>query len=186
MGTITSLGFASGHRFVIGDWLSSPIGAFSDVMWARPNGDRVLLVSERAAKYVTSVYPFDDVRCCGVIVASDARGVAVDAAGLALRLSLGTVAVPFPPRPRWVTATVENWLARLLLGVRTYGVSPTGVAEWYRTRSLRFVKSASGSLEGQDLGALCAVKRPVGFGFTDPPRRPARTSLRVDLRRPPA
>ena len=184
VGTITSLGFVGGHRFVVGDWASSPVGAFSDVMWARPSGDRVLLAPERAAEFVTSVYPFDDVRCCVVTVASDSRGVAVDAGGLALRVVLGRVAAPFPRRPRWVTATVENWVARLLLGVRTYGVSPTGVTEWYRTRSLRFVESAYGSLEGRDLGALCAVERPVGFGFTDPPRRPARTSLRVDLRRP--
>lgn len=42
-GSITSLGFDSGHRFVIGDWRHSPIGPFADVMWALPDGHRVLL-----------------------------------------------------------------------------------------------------------------------------------------------
>lgn len=60
------MGFVGGHRFVAADWASSPISAFSDVMWAKPSGDPALLVSERAAAFVTSVYPFDDVRCCAL------------------------------------------------------------------------------------------------------------------------
>lgn len=98
-------------------------------------------------------------------------------------MKIGLARLSLPPRPRWFTATVENWCARSLLGVRTYGTSPTGVAEWYRTRTARRVVPASASLDGTGLGALVAVRRPLGFGFTDPPRPSSYVSLRVDLQR---
>jgi hypothetical protein len=43
-GTISNVAFASGDRFVVGQWARSPIGPMNDVMWARPDGTRVLLV----------------------------------------------------------------------------------------------------------------------------------------------
>ena len=42
-GRITSTGFSSGDRIVIGDWRDSPIGSFTNIMWAKPDGTRVLL-----------------------------------------------------------------------------------------------------------------------------------------------
>ncbi|GIS41883.1 MAG: hypothetical protein Ct9H90mP14_3390 [Methanobacteriota archaeon] len=43
-GRISSSGFASGDRIVIGDWKKSPLGAFTNVMGAQnPDGTRVLL-----------------------------------------------------------------------------------------------------------------------------------------------
>lgn len=182
-GTITSLGFRSGHRFVIGHWQHSPIGPFADIMWAQPDGHRVLLASPPAAEFVTSVYPFEDIRLCMVSPLIEDQQTIVEVGDLAISFTLGKSKMPFPPRPRWITATIENQISQILLGVNTFGISPSGVSEWYRSRSLRFIKSASGSLNHNDLGTLCPVERPLGFGFTDPPRRPAQVRLRVDLRR---
>ena len=184
-GSITSVGFSSGHRFVVGHWPESPIGAFADIMWARPDGSRALIAADEAAAFVTSVYPFDEVDVQKVLVAFEGRRLTVRARDLrlSLELGLGRFVVPFPPRPRLVTGTVENLCANALLGVRTHGVSPTGVSEWYRTRSLRWVSEASASLHGESLGPMGTVRRPLGFGFTDPPRRPCRVVLRVDLDR---
>ena len=181
-GSITSVGFATGHRFVVGHWDSSPIGPFSDVMWADPKGRRVLVASPPAAEFVMSIYPFEEVRSCEVGVEVDGRRAVVNAGDLTLCYSLSKWVAPFPPRPRRVTATAENWLSRRLLGVSTYGTSPTGTTEWYRTRSLRWIVSASASLNGDDLGPMSQVDRPLGFGFTDPPRRPSQVNLRVDLK----
>ena len=183
VGSITSVGFASGHRFVVGHWSESPIGDFADIMWARPDGSRVLLAAEEAVDFVTSVYPFDEARARAVFAAVEVRRLTVRAGGLRLSLELGRFVVPFPPRPRLVTGTVENVCANALLGVRTHGISPTGAAEWYRARSLQWVSHGSGSLHGEDLGSMGTVRRPLGFGFTDPPRRPSRVVLRVDLDR---
>ncbi len=181
-GSITAVGFASGHRFVVGHWESSPIGPFTDVMWAGPEGWRILVASPTAAEFVTSVYPFEEVRSWEVGVETNVRQAIVRAGDLSLCYSLSRWAILFPPRPRWITATAENWISRRLLGVQTYGMSPTGAAEWYRTRSLRWVTSASASFNGTDLGPTSQVDRPLGFGFTDPPRRPSQVKLRVDLR----
>lgn len=181
-GSITAVGFASGHRFVVGHWDSSPIGTFSDVMWADPKERRVLVASPPVAEFVTSIYPFEDVHPWEVGVETNARYAVVTAGDLRLAYSLSRWAVPVPPRPRWITATAENWLSQRLLGVHTHGISPTGTAEWYRTRSLRWITSASATLDGTDLSPLSLVDRPLGFGFTDPPRRPSQVKLRVDLK----
>jgi len=181
-GLITSVEFASGHRFVVGHWESSPIGPFADVMWADPEGHRVLVASPSAAEFVTSIYPFEDVRPWEVGVETNAHHAVVTAGDLRLAYLFSKWAVPFPPRPRWITATAENWISRLLLGVQTLGISSTGTVEWYRARSLRWITSASASLNGTDLGPMSQVDRPLSFGFTDPPRRPSQVKLRVDLK----
>ncbi len=183
-GSIASVGFASGHRFVIGDWRRSPIGPFADIMWALPSGHRVLLAEAAAAAYIVSVYPFDEVRDQSVTAERDGRSYTVRSHGLKLDMKIGLATLRPPPRPRWITATFENWCARKLLDVRTHGTSPTGVVEWYRTRSARRVVTATACLEGVDLGALTPLDRPLGFGFTDPPRQPSHVRLRVDLQRP--
>ena len=67
-GSITSVGFESGYRFVIGWWRTSPIGQFADVMCATPDDRTILLASEGVAAYVTSVYRFDEVRFESVTV----------------------------------------------------------------------------------------------------------------------
>jgi hypothetical protein len=61
-GFIASAAFASGHRFVVGLWHSSPLGPMSDVMWALPDGERVLLVGTReVGELISAVYQFDRV-----------------------------------------------------------------------------------------------------------------------------
>lgn len=182
-GSITSVGFASGHRFVIGDWRQSPIGPFADVMWAQPDGKRVLLGEAVAAAFVNSVYPLDEVRNDPVTTERGGRSYSVWTGELQLDMKIGIARLSLPPRPRWFTATVENWCARKLLDVCTHGTSPTGVVEWYRTRTARRVVAAMASLDGTDLGALTPLDLPLDFGFTDPPRHPSNVRLRVDLQR---
>ncbi|MXY02138.1 MAG: hypothetical protein F4190_00940 [Acidimicrobiales bacterium] len=153
-------------------------------MWALPDGRRVLLGDATVAAYVVSVYPFDEVRDQAVTAERAGRSYTARSHGLKLDMKIGLATLRPPPRPRWITATVENWCARKLLGVRTHGTSPTGVVEWYRTRSARRVVAATASLDRVDLGSLAPLDRPLGFGFTEPPRQPSHVRLRVDLRRP--
>jgi len=42
-GRITSCGFSSGDRIVVGTWRNTPFGSFSDIMWAKPDGSKVLI-----------------------------------------------------------------------------------------------------------------------------------------------
>ena len=156
-------------------------------MWGTPGGGRVLLApSEAAARFVSAVYAFDRVD----VVDLDAglAGTELDVAagpvrlhlraGPGWRLPLGRV------RPAWLTRWVEGPLAWRLLGVRTYGVSPTGVREWYRADEYRPVVEARASVSGRDLGPLLRRWAPAGFGFTEPPRSPAMVRVRPVLEDP--
>ena len=145
-------------------------------MWARPDGRRLLLAgTQEAADYVSAVYGFD-AQVVGPLNV-DLRGrflhLHAPASGLELHLTAGfAIGVPWP-RPAWFTRRVEAPVARRLLGVQPYGVSPSGVREWYRAVSVRRVVAGWASVAGADLGRLGPIDPPTGFGFSEPPKFPS-------------
>lgn len=180
-GHIASAAFTSGHRFVIGLWDESPLGPMCDVMWAQPGGQRVLLVGRQdVGELISAVYRFDRVDHVPLEARWDGPTLRVHAGHLMLTLRPGRV-WPIPlaglrrrPAARWIEAP----LARLLLGVRTYGTSPTGIFEWYRADQYRAVVEGRAALDGTDLGPLCRFDRPTSFGFSEPPRQPSIVRVR--------
>ncbi|MEQ8436122.1 MAG: hypothetical protein RIB65_01425 [Ilumatobacter fluminis] len=184
-GTISSVAFESGDRFVVGNWHRSPVGRLVDVMWVTTDGTRRLLVNdERAAEFITSIYAFDEVHVAPLTVDGDATHTHVSGHGLQLSMTAGRRRpIPFP-RPRWVTRWVEAPIARWLMGVETYGVSPTGVREWYQSRGWSWITEASGTLDGVDLGEVVPIRKPVGVGFSDPPERPSIVTVHVAIHPP--
>jgi hypothetical protein len=186
-GVIAGCGFASGDRVVVGHWASSPIGPFSDVMWARPDGERVLHVAdERSAAFITAVYAFDRVEVACLHVRGDGRSVDAEGPHWSLRLhASGGWRIPGGTwRPPWFTRLAEGPVARAAMGVRTYGTSPSGVREWYRADAWRWIDAAHATVAGEDLGGLAPVDPPCGFGFSEPPTRPAITEVRPLLQDP--
>lgn len=151
-------------------------------MWARPDGERVLLVeTEQAAAFISAVYEFDRVEVVAPLTGTaDERSLRLRAGPVELALRAGRGwRVPFPRlRTPSVTRWVEGPIARLLLGVRTYGVSPTGVREWYRADTYRPLVTASASVDGEDAGRLVPFSTAAGFGFSEPPNRPAMVRVR--------
>jgi hypothetical protein len=185
-GVVSSGGFTSGDRFVIGHWLSSPIGPFTDVMWASPRGERVLLVpSERALRFVSAIYAFDRAEIAPVTAAVTSASLDVRAADIRIALRAGR-ARPIPlSRVPGFTRWVQGPIASVTMGVRTYGLSPTSVREWYRADVYRRVLGGTASVAGRDLGALGhRIDPPVHFGFSEPPRRPSMVWLRPLLEYP--
>jgi hypothetical protein len=156
-----------------------------DVMWARPDGERVLLAEDdHVARFITAVYAFDRVEVGAIGATGDRRHLELHAGALRLGFTAGR-AIPFPgPRPAWVTRFVEAPVARVVLGVRTYGTSPTGVREWYRASRWRPLRSARAALEGEDLGPCGPVDPALGVGFSEPPRRPSWVEVRPLLHDP--
>jgi len=185
-GVIGATGFASGDRVVIGHWLRSPLGAMDDVMWAEPDGTRVLYApDDRAATFITAVYGFDRVEIVPVVIDQDADGLHVRAGRRELHLHGGRgVPIPWRRRPAWITRWIEGPIARAALHVRTYGESPTGVHEWYRSDRWTPLRDASASVDGRDLGAMADVSPPCRFGFSEAPRRPSMTAVRPLLEDP--
>jgi hypothetical protein len=153
----------------------------SDVMWARPDGMRTLLVpNEQTGAFISSVYRFDGVTVTTPFsVTATKRSLDVITGELELQLQAGAGwRIPFR-RPAWFTRLLEAPIARLTLGVRTYGVSPTGVREWYRADAWRPITMAKAALGGHDLGPLQArFGSPAHFGFSEPPRRPSIVEVR--------
>jgi hypothetical protein len=186
-GTISSCGFERGDRFVIGRWARSPIGPTVDVMWARPDGLRILLAPDAAtAEFVTSVYEFDEVQVTPVrsLAAPSANRLALAIGPLEIELGAGRPVLALPPRPLWFTRWIERPVASKVMGVRTWGTSPTGVQEWYQARSLRWVLDAAASLDGVDLGRPRPLRPACGFGFSESPARPSIVSVSPALRWP--
>ena len=165
---------------MVGTWGTSPIGRLDDLMWARPDGRRLLVASTpQAAEYVSGVYGFDEVLVAPLKVEMDGRFLNLRATSLGLELHLRAgraLSMPWP-RPAWFTRWVEGPIARRLLGVNTYGVSPSGVQEWYRAVSVRRILSGWASIDGRDLGPLGPIDPPAGFGFSEPPRFPTMVAV---------
>lgn len=194
-GWIAGIGTTSGTRVVLGHWLRSPLGAFSDVMVESADGSRLLLAPGAAvAELVAGTYRFDRVAIVPVTVAVHGAWWQVDAGPLRLRFAtgrrgaLGRVLRAVPPalgrRPGWVT--LVDLPARLVLpGVRTRGSAGHGRREWYGAHDLLPVRAASGRLAGRDLGGLAPVHPPVRFGFGSVPRRPALVRVTTTVQDPP-
>src|SRR3954451_20808552 len=165
-GFIAGLGTGAGRRLVVGHWMDSPLGAFTDVMTEDRDGLRTLLAPNQAvADYVSATYRFDEV----VVAPLDAGlspagersaepGNEPGTAALVLRVSggplelradlgpvtaLGRMLQLVPARiavhPAWLTAV--NRAARILLpGVATAGSAGGGRREYYGVRSIRSVE----------------------------------------------
>ncbi|MEU5592903.1 hypothetical protein [Streptomyces sp. NPDC020298] len=190
------MGTASGTRIVLGTWLRSPFGPFSDVMLERADGTRLLLApTRRTADFISGTYAFDTVRVVPVGVRAAGGSWTVTAGSLDLRFTTGRrgllglllCAVPgvLARRPAWCALT-DRAARTLLSGVRTRGSAGAGRRESYGARDLRPIRALSAVFEGQDLGAVAPVEPPVRFGFSSVPRKPAMTRVTTTVTIGPA
>jgi len=183
-GTISSAAFASGDRFVIGCWSRSPIGPFSDIMWIDRRGLRTLITcSQEAADFIANIYQFDHVMVTPLYVTSTPSTTIARSEEFDIRLNGGRLRSLLPPRPLSVTRYFEAPVARRLMGVETYGSSPTGVREWYQARRWRRVRSATARWGSQDLGELVEDLRPINVGFSNPPKLASIVPIKVTIER---
>lgn len=191
-GIIASCGFASGDRVVVGQWARSPIGPMADVMWAAPDGTRTLFApDEPVASFVTAVYDFDEVVVGPLATSGDGRRLRVtiggDGPGTRRTVRMGAAPgwhLPLRRRPAWFTRGVEAPVARTVMGVRPYGVSPQGVREWYQATTWRPVTTARATVGDEDLGPPAPIDPPCRFGFSEPPPRPSIVEVRPLLEDP--
>lgn len=189
-GMIAAAGFASGEQVVIGLWRRSPLGPFIDVMWVRPDGERILLApSEEVRGYVTSLYRFERAEVVRVAGGWDGRAVDVLAGHLHVSLEPGRrdwrswlfTARPLPLRrsPAWLAiedrlvAPLGDALLGGAAGVRLAGRAPGGQREWYGIDDYRPLLHGRLTVDGRDAGALTELRAGLGVGLSDFPTRPA-------------
>ena len=193
-GAITAAGFSSGDAVVVGAWARSPFGMFIDVMWRRPDGERVLLAPTRpVADYVAGLYAFDTVDVVPISGRLTRDRLGVSAGPLDLGVDLAQTdwrswLFALRPRrlrrsPRWIV--LEDRLARPVVGriiggadgVRASGTAPGGQPEFYGVDDWRAVEAASLSVDGQDAGPMADLPADFGVGLSAFPTTPA--SVRV-------
>jgi hypothetical protein len=199
-GTISAVGLAAGDRIVVGAWHRSPIGAFADVMWAEPDGTRLLLArDQRTADYVAGIYLFERIEVMRLEWTATPSTLSLHAGQLQVDLAASGGRRVSVPRPWWFTRWVEGPIARRLMGVDVHGTSPLGVEGWYQARAWRWIHDGQvriagedqGPLDGQvriageDQGPLGPPRPPLREGFSEPPPRPSIIDVVVRLRRPP-
>lgn len=191
-GWISGLGTAAGLRIVVGHWLHSPLGPFTDVMTEDAGGHRTLLApGDDVASYVAATYSFDEVRVLPVTHTSRGDRCQVVAGPLEVawrvgpRSPLGWLLRAVPPAlatdPRWLAA-LDPLARRVLPGVRTAGTAGNGRREFYGARDLHRVTGAVARWEGDDLGGLAPVHPPVGFGFGSAPATPSHVRMTTLVR----
>ena len=178
-GRISSCGFSSGNRIVVGDWKKSPLGPFTNVMWAKPDGTRVLLSpSEEHADYVSALYNFEEVHVVPIEVNRQRRGIEIVADSLSVSFEWKRgIGIPFS-RPKWIISTIEQWVAGAVFGTKTHGLTCNGLREWYCIYKLSSIKHAKASYEGEDLGVVSKFEIDACFGFSEPPKKPSSVRLR--------
>lgn len=193
-GAITAAGFTSGDSVVVGAWARSPLGMVIDVMWRRPDGERVLLApSRKVADYVSGLYTFDTVEVVPITGRLTRSRLSVVAGPLDLRVDLAAPdwrswLFALRPRalrrsPRWIA--LEDRLARpfvgLLIGgaagVRAAGIAPGGQKEFYGVDDWRAVDDAVLTVDGRDAGPMADLPADFGVGLSAFPTTPA--SVRV-------
>ena len=178
-GRISSSGFSSGDRIVIGDWHQSPLGEFTNLMWARPDGTRILLApSQEHADYVSALYMFEEVRIETIMVQREERTVRVKAGELDVMMEWGRGwSIPLP-RPRWFIATIEQFFANLIFGTKTHGKTCNGLREWYCVRGIATIQQASAVYASENFGESCDFNTTACFGFSEPPTKPSSVKVR--------
>jgi hypothetical protein len=154
-------------------------------MWARPDGERVLVAPDQpAADFITALYQFDRVELAPVKAAGGERWLEMEGGPLEMQLKAAAGwRIPFP-RPPAFTRWLEAPIARALLGVNAYGTTGSGVREWYRADEHRRVLTGWATADGRDLGAVGPITTPCRFGFSEPPRGPSIVAVRPLLEDP--
>lgn len=182
-GWIAGLGTAAGLRVVVGHWMASPLGPFTDVMVEQPDGHRVLLAPRpTVAAFVAGTYQFDDMCTVGISVLVDGLRWQIAAPPAEITFEVGerpTLGLLLRAVPRWV-ATSPCWITaidrvarRVLPGVRTRGSAGGGGEELYAALDLHRIAGARVVWCGVDQGRLAPVTPPVRFGFGSTPPTPS-------------
>ena len=181
-GRITSMGFSSGHRFVIGQWSSTPFGAFNDIMWVTPNQERILICDdEKIAAYISSMYTFEDVTIQPISIEQKPTGLHVQTNSIDLSLKWNKgFTIPFR-RSLFFIQNVETWFAKIFFNTKTYGITNNHRKEWYMINHLSKVIECEGYMNDETLGTLSNIDETCGFGFSDPPRKPSSVLVKTHI-----
>lgn len=181
-GHIAGFGTGAGVRLVVGTWAKSPFGAFTDVMVATADDERILLApTAQIADFVSSTYNFDHIDIASVTATLNRNRLVLNTSRLSLDITVGgaspidlllrLVPGPLATAPWWLR-TIDPIASRVIPGVHTAGSAGNGRREYYGVRRARSITSVSGRFDGRDLAGVAPLLPPVRFGFSSAPPTP--------------
>ena len=181
-GRITSSAFESGDRIVVGTWKESIFGEFTDIMWAKKDGTRVLIApTQEIANYVTAMYSFDEVILEEISTSLNDSNLSVNCNTMNLEFSWNKgFPIPFK-RSLLFIRTIELFFAKLVFSTRTYGLTKNNRQEWYAIDRVSHITSATGNIEGGNIGEFGPMKEPCKFGFSEAPKKPSSCAVRTHI-----
>ena len=182
-GRITSCGFDSGDRIVIGIWESSPFGSFADIMWAKPDGTKILIApNNEIGNYINSLYDFDEIRIEEIKIERKPKEIFFSCTDISCQFNWGKeISLLVKRRPLWFVSTIEYFFGWLMFGTKTHGKTKNGRKEWYVVDKISRLKGAKAEITGKDLGVYCKFYPKANFGFSDPPKMPASVLVRSHI-----
>ena len=182
-GRITSCGFDSGDRIVIGMWESSPFGSFADIMWAKPDGTKILIApNNEIGNYINSLYDFDEIRIEEIKIERKPKEIFFRTADISCQFNWGKeISFLVKRRPLWFVSTIEYFFGWLMFGTKTHGKTKNGRREWYAVDKISRLKDAKAEIAGKDLGVHRKFYPKANFGFSDPPNMPASVLVRSHI-----
>ncbi len=180
-GRITSSAFSSGDRIVIGDWMESPMGRFTDIMWADTAGKRILIApTKEIADYVNSMYTFEETIIEEINIQNFERELQLESPSMKINLKWDRGwPIPFK-RSLLFIATVELFFAKLFFGTKTHGVTNNGRKEWYAIDRVSKITTGTAEINNKNLGEITDMT-PCKFGFSDAPKKPASCEVRTHI-----
>ncbi len=182
-GRITSCGFSSGDRIVIGIWEKSPFGIFADIMWARPDGKKILIApNQEIADYIHSLYDFDEVKIEDIKIERKSKEIIFNCNDIECQFNWGKeISFLIKRRPLWFVSTIEYFFGWLIFRTKTHGKTKNGRKEWYVVDNISRLKDARAEVSGKDLGEYTKFYPKANFGFSDPPNMPASVLVRSHI-----
>ena len=182
-GRITSCGFDSGDRIVIGMWKNSPFGSFADIMWAKPDGKKVLIApNKEIGEYIDSLYDFDEVRIEEIKIEKKHKEIIFSSKDIKCQFEWGKeISFLLKKRPLWFVSTIEYFFGWLIFRTKTHGKTKNGRKEWYVVDKISRLKNAKAELSGKNLGKYTRFYPKANFGFSDPPNMPASVIVRSHI-----
>lgn len=181
-GRITSSAFESGDRIVVGTWKESIFGEFTDIMWAKKDGTRVLIApTQEIADYVTAMYSFDQIIIEEVSTSQSECELSVNCNTMNLKFRWNRgFPIPFK-RSLLFIGTIELFFARLIFSTRTYGLTNNNRQEWYAIDRVSHITNAAAEIGGKNAGEFGPMKEPCKFGFSEAPKKPSSCTVRTHI-----
>ncbi|MDC0851570.1 hypothetical protein OAQ40_00745 [Euryarchaeota archaeon] len=183
-GRITSCGFSSGDRLVIGSWKKSPFGIFADIMWAKSDGTKVLIApNKEIGNYISSMYNFDIIKIEEIKLEETQNMIKLETEDINCYFEWNK-GIPFiiKKRPLWFVASIEYFFGWLMFRTKTHGKTKDGKEEWYVVDRLSKLTLAKAFIGDKNLGEFTDFYPKANFGFSDPPKMPSSVLVRSHIK----